>query len=411
MNNPTDPFAQDWLAATQEIENLLFDTTTFLSASFSFKVPIGPEDNAELKIRTVEVRHEINWQFSQGSSVQNYSRKKAKLALRDLFQEFPLSQAHVMTSEMDLHLRIAKKGRVLLSRSKKQLNRSMAPTHAHNREKDYPLTRFDATALLRILGLADSQGTLKPSMHAKYRQVNEFLRILEASLTELNLNPDTPLQIVDVGCGKAYLSFAAKAYLEQVKKISVHLTLIDIRAANITACMRIAEALECTSSTTCITSDIATVQSRLQPDIVLSLHACDTATDEALAFGVEHHARVILCAPCCQHELQGKLPSTGSHQAILRNGILKERLADILTDAFRAQILRIMGYRTQVIEFIDSDATARNILIRGTRAFRPGQQNAVGEYQSLQEAWHCTPYLAERLAALCPDLLPPSPLA
>ena len=144
-----------------------------------------------------------------------------------------------------------------------------------------------------------------------------------------------------------------------------------------------------------------------QPDLVLSLHACDTATDDALAFGVLKGARAILCAPCCQHELQKTLSANlRPHRAILRNGILRERLADLLTDAFRAQILRVVGYRSTVVEFVDPEATARNILIRAARVSRPGTGTALSDYEDLREAWGVTPYLAQRLSSIEPALAP-----
>jgi len=405
MNARQDDFARDWRDAVREIEGLILDVQTFISATFKFKEPIGPEANAELRVRAVDVRGETNWQFTKGPESQNLSRGAAKRALDELLRGTPVAEAHVMTAELDLHCRIAKKGRVLVSRGKRAVERDAAKVRAHDREKDYPLARFDASALLRVLGFTDSLGAMKPSMHAKYRQVNEFLRIVEATVADLAPTGDAPLHLVDVGCGKAYLSFAAKAYLEASRGMQVRFTGVDIRESVIATCRRMAEALEWTEDVAFVAADIAGFKAAVQPDIVLSLHACDTATDEALAFGVESQARAILCAPCCQHELQGKLGMAGPHQAILRNGILKERLADILTDAFRAQILRVMGYKTQVVEFIDQQATARNILIRSVRSFRSGTHNAIGEYQSLRDAWHCTPFLAERLAAACPDLV------
>ncbi|MGI5868744.1 MAG: class I SAM-dependent methyltransferase [Kiritimatiellia bacterium] len=405
MNAKQDDFARDWRDTVREIEGMVFDMQSFISATFKFKEAIGPEDNAELKIRTAEVRGKTIWQFTKGPESQNLSRSAAKRTLGKLLYETPVDQAHVTTGEADLHCRIAKKGRVLVSRSKLDLERDVAKTRSHDRQKDYPLTRFDSAALLRVLGFTDSQGSMKPSMHAKYRQVNEFLRIVETTLADLAPSSDAPLNLVDVGCGKAYLSFAAKAYLEATAGVKICFTGIDVRESAIASCRRMADALGWTEDFTFVVADIADFKAKIQPDIVMSLHACDTATDEALAFGVESQARAILCAPCCQHELQSKLGTGGPHQAILRNGILKERLADILTDAFRAQILRVMGYKTQVVEFIDQQATARNILIRATRASRVGMHNAVGEYQALREAWGCTPFLAERLAAACSELV------
>ena len=267
-----------------------------------------------------------------------------------------------------------------------------------------------ALALL-ALGFAGPDGAMKPSMHAKYRQVNEFLRHLDAVLDELppGKDRDRPLSVVDCGCGKAYLSFAAKAYLEAVRGVAVELAGVDRNKDVIASCRRTAETLGWTEPGAAFhTGDIASFRPRRPPDVVLSLHACDTATDEALAFGVERGARAIVSAPCSQHELQKTLdPQLRPHRALLRNGILRERLADLLTDAFRAQILRVMGYRASVVEFVDPEATARNVLIRAVRVSRPGTGTALADYEDLRSAWGVTPWLATRLSALRPELNAP----
>ena len=139
-------------------------------------------------------------------------------------------------------------------------------------------------------------------------------------------------------------------------------------------------------------------------DMVISLHACDTATDEALAKGVEWKSRYIVSAPCCQHELQKTLGQTGADTSafagVLRHGILRERLCDILTDSFRAMILRILGFKTQVVEFVSPDATARNILLRAEYCVKPGQGGAVSDYLNLRDWWRVTPWLETRLSGL-----------
>jgi len=405
MSKIKDEFQEDWNKTAREITAMIFDVQSFISSTLTFKAPVGPDQNAELKIRAIEANGDTLWQFVKGPVAENMPRVAAMCALSELLRTVPVDEAHVMTADQDLHCRISKKGRVLLSRSRKDLKREAEKSRAHDREKDYPLTRFDSSKLLLVLGFSDAQGEIKPSMHAKYRQVNEFLRIIDTTLDELEIKPGDPLNLTDVGCGKAYLSFAAKAYVEATRSAVIRFTGIDWNETVVASCRRMTETMGWNDTVEFIAGDIAKYKPQTAPHLVLSLHACDTATDEAMAFGVENSARAILCAPCCQHELQSKMGSTGPNRAILRNGILKERLADILTDAFRAQILRAMGYRTQVVEFIEQGATARNILIRGVRASRSGATNALAEYLELRDAWKCTPFLAERLASRCPELL------
>lgn len=399
-------FQQDKDTAAREIKRMIFDVQSFISAVFKFKEPLGPGTNSELKLRIVEVKEGEAWQFTRASESENLQRGEAMKKLSEIIHGVPLSEAHVMTADRDLHCRVTKKGRVLLSRSKSNLNRDPVASRAHNREKDYPLTRFDSAKLLVVIGLADTQGDVKPTMRAKYRQVNEFLRIIDATLDDLKLEAIKPIELFDIGCGKSYLSFSAKAYLEATRGVEIKLTGIDRNEKIIQSCRRITESFGWDDSgAKFIASDIAAFKPAAEPDIVMSLHACDTATDEAMAFGVEHSARAILCAPCCQHELQSQLGTTGGNRAVLRNGILRERLADILTDAFRAQILRVMGYRAYVVEFIEPEATARNIMIRAVRASRAGSETAIAEYLDLRDEWVCTPYLAKRLSGICPELI------
>lgn len=401
-------------AALREFSALIFEAPDFQSASFRFSEPIGPGENQELKIRPVVVAERPLWQNTRAGLAENLGCGASKKLLWELANSSRiLLEAHAATTDgAALHLRTTRKGHVLIDRVRATKTAAEAAGDAaHDRQKDYPLTRFDAKRLLIALGFAGPDGTLKPSMHAKYRQVNEFLRIVDAVLDELpprkNATASTPLVLVDCGCGKAYLSFAAKAYLEAVRNVPVRLIGVDRNPNVIAFCRRTAESLEMADS--CTFADVAIGEFRpdAQPDLVLSLHACDTATDDALAFGVLKGARAILCAPRCQHELQKTLSANlRPHRAILRNSILRERLADLLTDAFRAQILRVVGYRSTVVEFVDPEATARNILIRAARVSRPGTGTALSDYEDLREAWGVTPYLAQRLSSIEPALAP-----
>ncbi len=405
MSKKSDDFKKEWRDTVKEISKMIFDVQSFISSTIKFKEPIGPGDNPDLRIRAIEVKGDTLWQFVKVSESANLSRGEAMKALLGMLTEKPIDEAHVMTADQDLHCRISKKGRVLVSRSKGTLGRDPEKSRTHDREKDYPLTRFDSTKLLVVLGIADSTGSIKPSMHAKYRQVNEFLRILDTTFGELRNCEGREIRIVDIGCGKSYLSFSAKAFLEATRGATIRLTGIDWNEKIVASCRRMAESMDWNYNVAFLAQDVATYKPEVAPDIVLSLHACDTATDEALAFGVEQSASAILCAPCCQHELQTKMGSTGPNRAILRNGILKERLADVLTDAFRAQVLRVMGYKTNVVEFIDQESTARNIMIKGIRTKRTGTDNSLADYLDLRDAWKCQPFLAERLASKCPELV------
>jgi SAM-dependent methyltransferase len=213
--------------------------------------------------------------------------------------------------------------------------------------------------------------------------------------------------VVDCGCGKAYLTLALYFYLVQTLKFpNVRVIGVDRRADVIAAAQKMAQQLDVSEKVSFVTADLSTFDIRQAAadshvDMVISLHACDTATDEALARGVEWGSRYIVSAPCCQHELQKVIgpQSDAAFAGVLRHGILRERLCDILTDSFRAMILRVLGYRTQVVEFVSPDATARNILLRAESGARGGQSGAVSDYLNLRDYWHVTPWLETRLAS------------
>jgi hypothetical protein len=179
---------------------------------------------------------------------------------------------------------------------------------------------------------------------------------------------------------------------------------IDRRDDVVSSARKIAKNLDIDGDVAFIEADIATVSEKElgvpRADMVVSLHACDTATDEALAKAVEWKARFILCAPCCQHELQKTLADKGAFAGLMRQSILRERLCDILTDSFRAMILRILGFKTNVVEFVSSEATARNIMIKCEYGAKPGQSGPVSEYLNLRDYWKVTPWLESRLEGL-----------
>ena len=205
----------------------------------------------------------------------------------------------------------------------------------------------------------------------------------------------------------AYLTVALYHYLvHSLGMHSVRVVGIDRRADVVASARGIAEQLDVADSVRFVQADLsdarlADVTDASRVDMVISLHACDTATDEALAKGVEWKARYVLAAPCCQHELQKALSAGrdagGEFAALLRQPILRERLCDILTDSFRAAIMRVLGFRTQVVEFVDAEATARNIMLKCEYGVKPGQAGPVGEYLALRDYWKVTPWLEARL--------------
>lgn len=375
----------------------------------------------KIALRPVEIGGEKKYQAEMTDDrdvqVKNLDANGAAEGLEEIIAQKGARDLHLMTAKGDLHVRVTKKGHVLVSRSA-EMDR-VAVVGPHDRVKNLPLTSFDATALLKTVGIADGEGRVRASMRGKYDQVNEFLKVVGETV-EPPAARDEPFTVVDCGCGKAYLTISLYFYLTQVLKFpAVRVIGVDRRADVIASARQMAARLDVADNVEFVEADLAAFQpsqvrqssdqavQTARVDMVVSLHACDTATDEALAKGVEWKARYILSAPCCQHELQKTLGKgersaggSGVFAGLLRQGILRERLCDILTDAFRAMILRILGFKVQVVEFVSSEATARNILLRCEYGVKAGQPGPVGEYLELRDYWKVVPWLETRLGDL-----------
>ncbi len=381
----------------EEIRKRVFDEPGFMKVTQVVRRGGG---TFRVSLRPVIIKGEKLFQGEMTDSgqttVKNFDLAGAQKGLEDMLEQTGPRELHLMTAAGDLHVRVTKKGKVLESRSAK-MERAVDEQPAHDRVKRQPLTSFESAALLKAIEIADADGRIKASMRGKYDQVNEFLKVIDSVVTE---KPEKTLNIVDCGCGRAYLTLAVYFYLTQVRGFDVRVCGIDRKAAVITTARKLAASLDVADQVTFIEGDIATSEPDFEPDMVLSLHACDTATDEALARGIEWKCRYLLCVPCCQHELHKTLKEGGPMQAVLRHGILRERLADLLTDTFRAQILRVLGFRVNVAEFVSAEATARNILIKAEFCVKPGQTGAVSEYLELRDFWKVTPWFETRMCKL-----------
>ena len=394
----------------------------------------------KIAMRPVEIGGERKFQAEMTDDgqvqVKNLNTNAAAEGLEEIIAQRGARDLHLMTAKGDLHMRVTKKGHVMVTRSA-EMDR-VVTVQPHDRVKKVPLTSFESAALLRTIGIADGSGKIRASMRGKYDQVNEVLKVVGETV-RIDESPtfDHCFTVVDCGCGKAYLTISLFFYLTEVLKFpNVKVIGIDRRNDVITAAKKMSAQLDVADKVEFVEADLATFDfsslsnasnlSKIERvDLVCSLHACDTATDEALAKGVEWKARYILSAPCCQHELQkvlgnnrivesssrrivglsnnrqiGRSDSSADFAGLLRQSILRERLCDILTDSFRAMILRILGFKTQVIEFVSSEATARNILLKCEYGVKPGQPGPVGEYLNLRDYWKVTPWLETRLQKL-----------
>jgi len=284
-------------------------------------------------------------------------------------------------------VRITKKGEAIIHEGKGTFERTLA----HDRTKERLLDSSDP--FLIEVGISDHKGVIKPSMQDKYRQVEEFLRILEPALPEKK----DQLSIVDLGCGHAYLTFATHQYLRK-SGIDARVIGVDVRENSRDRNNKIAQKLGVTDSIEFRAEEISDTAIK-SADIAIALHACDTATDDAIAWGVQNNVSLLLIAPCCHHDLQVQIQEVPEPWPMLtRHGIMRERLGDLLTDSFRTQILKLLGYRVDAIEFIGGERTPRNLMIRATKTGAKADAIDLARYKEMLAEWKVQPALAQRLA-------------
>lgn len=363
---------------------------------------VGDREVRRVEIRVVDLKAGRHLQVTSYDATQahtsNHPVGGAADAAVDALIAQPFANWHVDTAGATHQLRVTKKGVPMLHTSPRAEGGEVS--RDHDRAKDRLLAEDDP--VLVALGISDARGRVKPSRQAKYRQVEEFLRLLDASLTEAlaqgqvrTPTPQDPLRIVDLGCGNAYLTFAAHAYLS--RRLPVRMTGVDVKQQAADHNSDVAAGLGIEADF--VVGSIADAALDRAPDVVLALHACDTATDDALARALEWEASLVLAAPCCHHDIAAQLRSAEvpePYAMLTRHGILRERFADTLTDALRATLLRREGYRVDVVEFVESAHTPRNTLLRAVRTGVRGAE-AGREYDDLLAAWGVRPRLGELL--------------
>lgn len=331
---------------------------------------------------------------------KNYDPRDAGKEIEVLLA-LPFRDMQVETTAESLQVHISKQGKASV---RSGAPRSTTPPNlSHDREKQQVLPAGGPDPWLQVIGIATRDGAIKAERRRKFTQINEFLAVLDQSLQQSGVGEgateDRPISVVDCGCGNAYLTFAAYHYFRAIRGLPTRLIGIDMNAELIARQEGRAGELDWTDLRF-ESTPIAAFVPEAPPDLVMSLHACDTATDDALARAIAWGSKLILCVPCCHHHLQVQLARPGiapAFRPILRHGVLRERLGDVATDAFRALILRIMGYQTDVMEFVSTEETAKNVLIRAIRAREPGDRRFVREYRALKDALGVTPYLEAAL--------------
>ncbi len=326
--------------------------------------PKSKDGILKVKVRPIMLKETLHFQCESFTKTQafqkNCLKEEAIVLIMEWMGEF--KQLQMETVSEQISVLVSKKGKVTIQRKGQKTEVKRAEV-SHNRKKQYILEEGMDVPFLRELGVMTSEHKIVKSKFDKFRQINRFLEFIEDILPKLAR--DREVTIIDFGCGKSYLTFAMYYYLRELKKYDVRIIGLDLKKDVILHCDALSKKYGY-EKLTFLQGDIADYTGVDKVDMVVTLHACNTATDIALAKAVKWNAEVILSVPCCQHELNGQIQSDVL-APILQYGLIKERMASLITDGLRAEYLQTEGYEVQVLEFIDMDHTPKNILIRGVK--------------------------------------------
>lgn len=345
-------------------------------------------------IHQVLVKGEEKFQFEKYTQKQvfheNHDLKQTSFLIQEAMATL-FRQCDAFTEGMNYNIKVSKKEKVFFS--KKKVNSAPIKVKEHNRTKNYLIPDGIFIEPLYDLGIFTKEGKIVNAMYDKYKQINRFIEMIDDCIT-----PDMKhLNIIDFGCGKSYLTFILYYYLTVMKKISVHMIGLDLKEEVIEHCNEIAKKYNYENLIFKV-GDINGYKTSEDVDMVISLHACDTATDYALYNAITWNAKMIFSVPCCQHELNAQMQT--ENKIYTKYGLLKERMAALLTDEIRANLLESESYKVQVLEFIDLSHSPKNILLRCVKSDKISESKkakALQEVENIMEEYHVEPTLYKLL--------------
>lgn len=353
--------------------------------------PRKKEGRKKIKFRPVLKGKEFCIQAEEwiGNQVfhTNFSPQECLEFLVESIPDF--RQLQWVSKTKEVQFQFSKKGKV--GKKERRLTEERVVTYSHNRDKQYILQEGEKIPFLQDLGVMTREGKVVQGKRDKFRQINRFLEFVRDTLPAFS--KEEPITILDFGCGKSYLSFALYYYLKELLSYSVEIIGLDLKADVMKHCNQLAQKYGY-QGLRFLVGDIGSYQGHQKIDMMVCLHACDVATDLALAKAVEWEAKVILAVPCCQHQLHQQIKSEWL-QPILKYGLLKERMAALLTDGIRAEYLEGFGYETQILEFIDMEHTPKNLLIRGIKKGK--KRDTIKAVQELEEHLSLQPEIRKLL--------------
>ncbi|MCI6276702.1 MAG: SAM-dependent methyltransferase [Clostridium sp.] len=360
------------------------------------KAVISNRLNKEVKYNKINITLKENngseyYQIEKFTDKQVFHENIEKNILRDKMLEYlskDYKQLSAWCNGKTFDLKISKKGKVLLS--KKKSNNSPVINKSHNKEKQYILKEGMIIEPLIDLGVFTKEGKVINSKYDKYKQINRFIEIIDDEIKNQDIKE---LTILDFGCGKSYLTFVLYYYFVEIKKINVKMIGLDLKEDVIKKCNEIAKRYNYENLHFEL-GDINGFKYNNNVDMVITLHACDTATDYALYNAVKWNAKMIFSVPCCQHEFNSQIKSDDL-SIITRYGIIQERISALMTDAVRGNLLEVAGYKTQLLEFIDIAHSPKNILIRASKSniSKEKKEKALIEVKNLIKEFNITPTL------------------
>lgn len=337
----------------------------------------------KVTIKPVLIKDELKLQFTYNYKSKVLHKNLGFIESIDEIEKLLIEnfkQAIFCAKNADYHILISKKDKVTILKKK--------PTKenidlSHNRKKSYIIEDGEPCDFLIRLGVMNEKGKVASKRYDKFRQINRFLEMVDDVIPKIS--KDKTLNIVDFGCGKSYLTFALYYYLVDILNLDVNIIGLDLKSDVILFCNEVALDLNY-NRLKFIHGDIKDYEDMDKVDMVVTLHACDTATDAALVKAVNWEAQAILSVPCCQHEFYDKIKSPVL-DPMLDHGIIKEKLSSLVTDSLRANVLEILGYQVQLLEFIDMEHTPKNILIRAIKVDNKDNKEAVNKYIKFKEFW------------------------
>lgn len=380
-----------------QIKELLRNVLTSMLVDMVISGSRGKCEYSRIKVRPVKIKDILYFQVSKYTDKQVFHENlTAEEAGKKIYgwMASDFKQMQIGMQDRNITVLVSKKGKVTIKSKDVRCERPQSLDH--NRAKRYILEEGIPVPFMIDLGVMTTGGKIVRTKYDKYRQINRFLEFIEDILPELPKG--RTLRIIDFGCGKSYLTFAMYYYLKELRGYDLKVTGLDLKETVIAECQTLAERYGY-DGLQFLCGDIANFEGEDSVDLVVTLHACDTATDYALYKAVLWKAGVILSVPCCQHELNRQIKCETLAGAF-QYGLIQERTAALMTDAMRGQLLEIYGYRTQLLEFIDMEHTPKNILIRAVRSHKivpaPVRQQRVRQYEACRDFLGASPTL-ERL--------------